>query len=501
MTLENVAPEDREDAYLVMCGHVQHLSNQADLKLPTIIPGTAGALIRIHHDYYGWDAKVYEQLADASPHIYQNLNVTEETFYDKDVVVPWKGGVWPNDGKYYARGSFTHWDTIKVSRNDAYTTKERALAAHLAYGKDGKKNLARLVELTQSRVPLVHADWFFNQTAAQFNRKPGYYDFLGVKDEDGFRKLGGFDGKLSKEFSKELREAVGISEVTHQPRAFARENAAGNGYWRSFDFLKAIDRANPLRVLGREIEDNYDASEQYIGLPNGFLATGVFAGPKAKDAAGKAVKKGTRADFAPGEIASDSLSRSTDRLVHVNVSCTRCHASDRGLRSMDGWVRGVLVPPLKLESPDYDKARELAQQYGRKIESFLDRDRSIYEEAVKECTGWDARTYGGKYAWMWERYEDAQVDLAWAADDLGTTPEFLFALIDARVKASDYLPLDKRLDIVVGGLFQKRSIGIRQYEEIYLLLREYLAEKEIQDVAFFLDGTDADRGAFAYLRR
>ena len=499
MILENFSLEEREEAYLVMCGHPQHLSNQADLKVPYIVPGTAGALIRLHYDYYGWSKDVYEQLADVSPHTHQVLNVTEQTFVEKEVVVWWKGGTWPNDGKFYPRGSFQHKDTIKVPVDSAVETQERALAAHLAYGKQGKDILKRLVELTQSRIPILHADWFFNQTAIQFNRKPGYYDFLGVKDEDGFRKLIGYDGKLSKEFSRELREAVAISEVTHQPRAFSRENASGNGYWKSFDFLLAVDRSNPLRVLGRDVEKKYAASEQFGGLPNGFWTTGVFAGPGAKDAAGKAIKAGTRADFAPGEIASDGQSLSTDRLVHVNLSCMRCHGGG-GLRSMDAWVKGVLVPPLRLESPDYDAGRELQIQYGRKIEDFLARDRAVYEAAVKEATGLSSVKYSELYAWMWTRYEDANVDLAWAANDLGCTPELLFGLMKARVEASERLPLDKRLDIVAGGLLQGKTIGIRQYEEIYTLLREYLAEKEINDVAQIMDRSGDDHGAFAYMR-
>lgn len=462
LTLENIPLDLREEAYLVLCGHLQHLSRESDIVRPRIIPGSGGALLRLHTDDYGWSRSVWESLATESPYTHVRLEIVEEVI--SHVVRPWPGGVWPKDGKVYAAGSFTYYAEV---RTPVRTVKENALAPWLAYGKKGKANLAALVEMTQSKVPLVRGDWFFNQTAIQFGRKPGYYDFLGVKDEAGFRSLVGFDKKLAQTFGKELREAVGESEVTLEPRALARENTLGGAYWRSFDFIKATDRKNPLRILGKDIEAEYDASEQFGHLPNGFWATGVFK------------RGGERQDFAPGEIASDGHSVSNDRRVHVNISCIRCHGAG-GLRSIDSWFRNLLRAPIGLTSPDPLRARELRQQYGRKIEEFQARDKAVFEAAVKEATGWDSAAYTKKYAAFWERYEDAKIDLQWMADDLGIDAAELRGILSAKLKASAAEPLDRRIDLVIANFIGQnpKRIGIRQYEEIYHVLKEYLSAKE-----------------------
>lgn len=468
LRLDNVPADDREKAYQALAGHMQHLSTATDITPPAVVAGTAGALLRVNLDDYGMDHSTWEQLADADPYDHVRLEIVE----------PWPGGIWDGDGIDYAAGSFT------------YKRQVSAFAPWLSETPADAKMLEEVARWTHSRAPVVRGDWFFNQTAAQQGRKPGYYDFLGIKDKRTFEALAGFDAKRKRR-KIELREAVGDSGVTLQPRALAAFDADEGGvYYYSIDFKRAVDRQNPLRVLGRDIERNADAFETYARLPNGFWFTGAFNG------------KGQRQDTAPGDIANDHRSKSNDKQVHVNVSCTRCH-DNGGLKDVDGWARNLLAPPLALNSPDYDQARLLRQQYLRDLGRAIDRDRKIFSDAVREATGLkDAKEYAALYAAQWEHYEDAKVDAAWAARDLECEPEKLKAAVSADLRkplavmveyqtlwANCYLAgyaarvsetarpviVANGADVVLAAFVldgqRRRTVGIRQWEEAYPLAK------------------------------
>lgn len=401
----------------VLSGHINGLSREPDIVPPALVGSN---VLRINLKDYGWSAAVFEKLANSDP--YYHVDITK-------------------DGH-----------------------KIRALAPIMAYGwsdrKDGKHevatNLKYLIEQTGSKTPILRADWFFNQTAAQFDRDPGYYDFLGIKDEKSFQKLIGFDEALAKDFKKVLRESVAISSVTLQPRAIERQQSQGGAYWKTYDFRKAVNKKNPLRILGEDIEKQADASEQYALLPNGMWAT--FLGNA----------KGERQDAAPDFIASDRHSKSRDKKVHINVSCVRCHKQG-GLQPIDGFVRGLNEPPLAVTSPDYEKFRQLRREYLKSMETQMELDKSLYTQAVKEATGWDTKTYAEKYAEYWERYEDAQIDLVWAAADLYTTPAILKAVLLKRIQQGNTNPETGGVDFVLARLAQGKLVEIRQYEEVHAL--------------------------------
>lgn len=144
----------------------------------------------------------------------------------------------------------------------------------------------------------------------------------------------------------------------------------------------------------------------------------------------------------------------------------RCHAH-AGLHDLDGWTRNLFRPPLTLQAPEYRQLRLLRQQYLRRLEPFLERDRQIFAEAVRAATGLDAKEYARRYAAFWERYEDAKVDRAWAARDLGIAPETLRRALERQLKATG------QLDPILAALLlegdRRRSIGIRPWEEVYPL--------------------------------
>lgn len=440
LSLYNVPPADRPRAFQVMSGHCNGLSRSSDIVQPTPIKGTAGALLRVNLLDYKWDSATWDKLLDPF------FTTTIETTIEQ----PWPGGVWKDDGRFYQAGAFRFKRQVKTP----------ALAPWLTENEDARQKLADVVAWTGSKAPIVRADWFFNQTAAAVDRSPNYYDFLGVTDEASFQKMIGADPKAAEAIGADLREAIAISGVTLHARALARHPTLAGAYWRSFDFLTKTT-ASPLRVLGRDVEKQYDASEQFAHLPNGFWATGLF------DKGGKVQAT------APDGIASDSMSSSNDRRVHVNVSCIRCH-SNGGMQDIAGWVRNLLAPPLEMRSPDQEKARELRRQYARKLEPALEKDRQIFEAAVQEATGLTAKKYAAAYAEFWEKYEDARIDLATAAADLGVGEKRFRDALSEKIKAGAG-------DTVLSALLlpdpRLNKISVRDWEQSFaeanLIIRGY----------------------------
>jgi hypothetical protein len=451
ISLHWLTEKERVATAPIIAGHCQHLSRSADIVRPVRV----GMLLRVNLDDYGWKAETWDKLQD--PYY---VEVQKVDYIEKEVeVVTYedvKPGVKASDGKLYPGVGRIKWTEKKTVRVPVEPVKVAALAPWLVETEADKARIAEVLEWTGSRVPVTRADWWFNQTAIQADREAGYYDWLGVKDEKDFQKLIGFDRKLFEGFRIELREAVALSGVTLQPRAITRHDSAGGGYFRSLDFKVAKGKQNPLDVLGKDLEEAYDASEQYGVLPNKFWTTGLF------DRAGK------RQDFAPPEIASDGASRSHDKRVHVNVSCTRCHTNG-GIQDIDGWIRNLLNPPLELRTADYKKQRELRQQYLRRLEPFLNRDRMQFEDAVKEATGLDSKKYAAAYGAFWESYEDRQVTADIAARDIGITAVELRKKLLAWIKAG--YELSPTASVFVHEGKHARAVGIRQYEQVHAELQ------------------------------
>ena len=428
LSLYAVPKAEREKAVRILNGHVNSLSREPDLTPLYVVPGSQGSLCRLYLRDYRWDTKVWEKLVD--PYFTQAIEVERLEW--------WPGGNY--DGQHYPAKAF----------QVRYKDKQLVLAPWLTETVQAKKHLEEVVGWTGSKIPVVRAEWFFNQTAAAVDRTPNYYDFLGVKDEKTFQDAIGADVKKAADLGNEIREAVAISGVTLQPRAIVRHGTINGSYWRTFDFKIAKAETNPLAVLGKDIEKKYDASEQYGMLANGMWAFGLF------DRQGKI--QATAPDF----IASDGVSRSTDKRVHNGASCIRCHTNG-GLQDIDGWIRNLMTPPLNVLTPDYEKARELKRLYLRKMEPFIEKDRRVYEDAIKEATGLGSKEYSASFARMWEDYEDAKVDLGMAAASLGCTPERLKLAIGGRIRAGRG---DTVMSVLVLPAGRPNRIPIRQWEEI-----------------------------------
>lgn len=435
LDLGNIPAAERQDYLRVLNGHANLLSRNADIIPLYAVPNTDYAVARINIADYGWE-HIWEKMADHEPYYFTTIETKTA-----DVVTVWPGGVWPDDGQFYAAGAFKF--------HDKRVVKSRAIAPWVVEGPGGQAAITTLVGTLKSKAPIIRADWFLNVSAIQEGREGvGYYDWLKIKDEDDYFKLVGYDAKLAEPFGKEIREAVSDSGVTLQPRALWRDNSQGGGIWRSIDFIKATDKKNPLRVLGKDIEKFADAHENFGHLPNGWWATGVFNNKKK------------RQNSAPNNIANaDKQGGGNDTAIHVNYSCLKCHRNG-GLKEIDGWARNLFQPPLQLQSTDYKTFLSLKRQYLRDLKGFIDRDRAIYAEAVKEATGFTTEQFSDKYAAAFEQYEYGRFDLVRAARSLGTTPDHFRMAIDRQIKQLG------QTDLVLGGFLRGQTLGARQWEEV-----------------------------------
>ncbi len=356
-------------------------------------------------------------------------------------------------------------------------------------GPADEKALNELQEMLRTQVPMVRADWFVNQTIASENRDPGYPEFLGFKDEKDFARITGFDKAVSKAFTFEVRDAVSRSGVTLQPRAIVRFDSTGAGTWLTRDFLLPKDETDPLEVVGDDIERAFQASEQYGTLPNRLWAYGAFTGPGAKDDAGKLVGAGKLQRRVPEQIATNNVSHSNDKGIHMGVSCIICHGKG-GLKDIRPWFREVIETPIKADfrvryGVDAEKKeKELRQQYQSDLLDLFNGDRLRYEKAIFKATGGlTSEKFAKATEELWDRYENAEVDTAYAAAEFGWTPaefrrrlkvqmDYSKAEIDAG-RPGLYIPAKIGSLRHEGALAQKIDIRSweRSFQQAYLLLR------------------------------
>lgn len=354
-----------------------------------------------------------------------------------------------------------------------------------------------LADATQSRQPLMRSDWFWNQIQTDADKAVGYSAFLGIKDEADFDKaVGRFPEELRKNFLKEYVESTTKIEgapqhensPTHQPRLIEVESAAGGPYWRTSDNRLATGNRSPLsfvRLKGQVFQ--YEGRESLGHLPNGLLAAGAFAGnvdfdadvlgKKAKD---KRVAQGTRADVAPDFLASDRFAPSTDRRIHVGMSCWRCHGT--GIHDLVGFFRTNTQPPNAALFDNPKDQKEFIRLYQSDLEEQINLSRTIYANAILRATTLSGTDAQGKQVTVikgltteqesslvgkkWRKYENAKVDLNYAAADLMMTPgQALNAIKNIKT-------LTGKVDIVLDNFVSGNlPLTIRQWEEYHPLAK------------------------------
>lgn len=432
---------------VLLVGHLNHLSVESDSIGFAIVPGSNGQLFRIDVNSFGTPfAESWEKLGEQEPIFHVRL-LTQTI----DIETPWKGGIWPADGKFYAAKSFNVWTQKKVNKV--------ALAPWLSGNQESKNAISQLFSATQSQTPIVSAQWFIYQSGAQKNRSPGYYQFIGLKNAADIDKLSGFDKKLMTVAKrKELLEAVAESGVSHQPRRIASFPTIGTmRKWVTFDSNLALDKNNPLRILD---DDNFsfNASETFFSLPNGLWGFAL------SDAEGKLQ------DNVPDNVGvgPDTTSTNNDGRIHVCASCVRCHLPFDGLQPIDGWARNLYKPPLTLRAVTPEIERDLRSKYLRDLQSPLEDDRRSYARTLKQLIGITPKEYADLFSSFWAQYE-APVTVERAAREIGVS-EAVF-----RQSLLSYLKATPIADSVISSFLRIGRVPRYQWLEIYNTTQEVVA--------------------------
>lgn len=424
LPLYAVKPEDRALFLKALRFHVNQLSQNPDFAFPRLVTPDLAAIVLAD---YGWKVETWERFNESEPY-----------FYVQAIV---KGG----DPIYFWKHDQRKW----FVRREVKAVQAPALAPWLP-----TKDATELVLLTNSATPIVRADWFLVQTGIAEGRKVGYYDMLGLgKKLADFEALVGLDRKASQRLKKEIQAVVQVSTVALHNRHIIRYQAITGPYWETLDVKENVDVRNAIRLLNGDFI--HDAREVYGTLPNGLFAFFL------SDA------NGNRANIAPDFIASDGRSGSTDKRVHVGLSCVRCHSP--GIQPIDCWARKLYTGRIQLQSTDYAKYVRLKQLYLSDLDGRIRKDQADYADALKACNGLTPAENARAYGTVWDRYQEQLVSVADVARETGYAERHVLAAIEKHVAKG-------LADPVLTGLVQTPPIPVQRqhYEEIQPILYSIL---------------------------
>lgn len=464
MYVKHMPPKHRKEMWQDISGHA-HAMSRIELITPPIIildqsrlePGDSGErewvpqgksplryktiapdewqhveLIRINLRDYGWSPEIWEKLpAHGFTEPSYSTGKTEKVIERYQEYGYWRD---IRTGQQCARDNpGAEWVTTR--REPIYKEVTQKVTTNTKAGKwiADLPEYQDLHRLTKSQVPVVFADWWSWYTWIQNGRVVGYYDFMGVSDEATWFKVIGFDAAVSKEFSKEMLAAVARSGVGMQPRRIERRDKVGGALWRVFDNELAVGDRNPLEILDDgfrfDEKDNlifdknakfkFDAREDFAHLPNGFWATALFDG------------NGKLAKSAPDFVGHDKTTTGNSGKIEVGLSCFRCHTNG-GLQDIDDWHRNQFQPPVEFNAYQYNQFQDLQRKYFRHLKPHLDRDRAIYEAALKEACGLTPSEFASVISNRWySYYEDVTeaVSFSRACRELGITEDRFAAIL------------------------------------------------------------------------
>jgi len=435
LSLYHLHGEEREELLKALVFHVNQLSKEVELvKLRLVNPH----LVRLDIADPIWDAQVYDRLADGDFY-FSTKAITTVVVTEKK---HWPGGKW-KDGQEYGAQDYEE----KVEKKVAQTIT----APWLDPGEIGE-----LVRLTQSRAPILRADWFIVQTAAQVDRVVGYYDLLGAKDRDEFERIVGVDRKAAARLKKETAAMLSRSGVAINNRQVLRLQALTGSYWMTLDSQKSQDTGNAIRLLNGDFK--HEAEEIFGTLPNGLFAYFL------SDAGGK------RQESVPDTIAHDSRSTSNDLRIHPGISCIRCHVE--GIRPIADTGRALFAgDPIVLQSPIYEKYKRLTRLYLSDLQKHIRRDNEDLADVLRRINGLTPQENAKLFARVWSRYVDEDLGLEASARELGVTKNRLLAVLNEQLKRQG--SLDHVAAMFLAGLPVRRE----HFEELFGTLSLSVAEK------------------------
>lgn len=455
--------------YLALVGHLNSLSvrkriahpvlllDDGTTRLwPTIEPEAWGRVLcaRVDCLAYWPDASTWDKLGDPAL----------EPYFHVFTLVPYPAGRYTDRSTYPAGEekavAVAPWllEPLGMPKDGPALTDARKRYREAVFG---------LIERTDySPCPVVEVTNFIWQSAIQFDRKAGYYDFLGIKDRDSAQKLAGFDPKLSKAYANPLLEAVSVSGVASQPRRVEIWQKIGGVYVFTKDQVnqRATGKRNPLQTQGLN-DLVHDAEEAFFTLPNNWWGLLLCS------------DKGVRQDSAPDGVGYLHQSLSNDGKIHIGFACFTCHdrkAGNGGMQPFQPYFRnlyfgapvalGLFDEQTKhLKKEDRVKAQQdLVDQYLTPID--LDPYRRAYVQAVYEATGLTPDKWAAYQYEVFHRY-DSPVDFDRAAVEFGVTTQELFNVLGVQMRF--YGKLDNVTANWLSPAQRRSKIGRDQFAEVY----------------------------------
>lgn len=416
LTVYNLPEARRPEARQVGDFWLNSISREADLARAQLVAPT---LLRVNVFDYGIDPLTWDKLAVEDPFFHVQVQTVN-------------GGT--------GRAYFPAEGSSKAGWYDARFIEAKKVSAIAPWLPAA--DAAELVVLTQTAAPILRLDWFLSRVAIQAGRKgTGYYDFLALKKRDDFERLIGLNVKESQRVKREVGSIVGRSGVANFPRQIFRFQSVTGGAWLTKDVLDDnADARNALRQLDADYK--HQAEEHYGYLPNGLFAYYL------SDAGG------VQQETAPDRIGSDKTAPGNDGRIHAGLSCVRCHVE--GLRPIKDWSRQVFNGPLKLSSPDLDKARRIKQLYLGEIQEKWADDVAGFTKVLKRCNGLTPEANAKAVGRVWEAYQERNVLPADAAAEFGMKEADYLAVLRTAFRAN---PL---ADPVLASHLANPPVAIRQ---------------------------------------
>ncbi|HYE78131.1 MAG TPA: hypothetical protein VEI97_09100, partial [bacterium] len=274
LSLHNLPEADRPGFLRALAFHVNSLSREAELVVPT---GVSPDLLRVSFIDHGWKREVWEKLAPVEPYFHLlEQRVVKEVEIKAPVAVPTpapavlpepfaeiyvdapgggirkvpRSAVQPGEWVYVRRNPGDSLQAMKglpplsvpeVPRPPPAPPRPKATPVGLLRNAAlhapwlGKPEvIAELATLLDSEVPIVRADWFLYRTSQQVGRGgAGYYDFLGLSSRKDAEELAGLDVKTAQRVRREMAALVDDSGVALNNRQVVWYATVAGSWWET----------------------------------------------------------------------------------------------------------------------------------------------------------------------------------------------------------------------------------------------------------------------------
>jgi hypothetical protein len=464
--------------------------------LTTALPDPVESVVlRFDLAAYGIEARAWDFLAEngsgrvqiPDPYFHEiKERVIEETVTKEvkkrvreRVLRPWSRNSYVEDWEYKDVVEKVQVPTGKKVRKFEVVASARWLAL------DGGGTIAKVIDLTQTKNPILRGDWFVDKASVA----PAYYELLGIRlriidgkivgGVDDLYKLARVDFKITDGFK--VASVTDTKIVALNQRVLVRWPTAngiyGNYYWSSFDTDRGLADEDYLDQVENIAKNRirHEAAEIIFGNPNGTQAYAVADGD------------GNLLNLAVANIAihGDRMpTKLQDKQVYAGVySCALCHYS--GMVDINDKVRSLAIDKGRIALFVQDRfASELRKNkdlerliYAAFFESgaqeLVKHDNALHTPAIKAITGLTPLQNRDNLESVLYAYGDAFITPAVAAREAGMTEAALLAALKVAPARLD----DDRLSPHVTALLQTPPVPVSrtQWEgAAYASMMKYL---------------------------